>query len=226
MTEAQTPMTAAAYWRAADTVLLDMDGTLLDLAFDNWFWMEAVPRCMARVRGGTLEHMRAEVFSHFDRKRGTLDWYCLDYWSRALVLDLRELKAASSHRIRFLPGARQFLARAVRSGKRLVLVTNAHADTLAVKHAVSGVGRYFERCVTSHSLGHPKESAAFWPALQSELGFDPARTLFVDDSLSVLAAAADYGLAGVVGVCRPDSKRPLQAVQPHAGVEGVAALLD
>ena len=31
-------------WRAIDTVLLDMDGTLLDLRFDNYFWLELVPR--------------------------------------------------------------------------------------------------------------------------------------------------------------------------------------
>jgi 5'-nucleotidase len=217
---------AAALFGAADTVLLDMDGTLLDLAYDNWFWLEAVPRCLARVRGETVERMRAEVYAHFDAKRGTLDWYCLDYWSGTLELDLRELKAASSHRIGYLPGARSFLERASRSGKRLVLVTNAHGDTLAVKKAVSGLGRYFERCVSSHDFGQPKEAPDFWPALQSELGFDPARTLFVDDSPSVLAAAAAYGLAGVIGVSRPDSRQPGKPVAPHAAIDGVAALLD
>ncbi|HBT55971.1 MAG TPA: haloacid dehalogenase, partial [Pseudomonas sp.] len=30
-------------WNAIDTVLLDMDGTLLDLHFDNHFWLEHMP---------------------------------------------------------------------------------------------------------------------------------------------------------------------------------------
>ncbi len=30
-------------WDNIDTVLLDMDGTLLDLGFDNWFWQPHVP---------------------------------------------------------------------------------------------------------------------------------------------------------------------------------------
>lgn len=30
-------------WQEVDTVLLDMDGTLLDLAFDNYFWQTLVP---------------------------------------------------------------------------------------------------------------------------------------------------------------------------------------
>lgn len=220
-----TPAGAAGLWDACDTVLLDMDGTLLDLAFDNWFWREAVPRCLARQRGGHPEEVRERLFEHFARKQGSLEWYCLDYWSLELGLDLRSLKAASSHRIRYLPGAREFLQRARASGKRLVLVTNAHADTLAVKNGVSGLGAYFERCVTSHAFGAPKEHAGFWPALRAELGFDPARTLFVDDSLPVLDAAADYGLAGVVAVTRPDTKAPVRAVPRHASVEGVGDLL-
>jgi putative hydrolase of the HAD superfamily len=220
------PGAAASLWREADTVLLDMDGTLLDLAFDNWFWHEAVPRCVARTRGEPAEAVRAEILGHYARKRGTLDWYCLDYWSAALGLDLRSLKAASSHRIRYLPGAREFLHAARASGKRLVLVTNAHVDTLRVKSGVSGLGAYFERCVSSHDFGAPKEAPGFWPRLQEAIGFAPERTLFVDDSLPVLDAAAGFGLAGVVAVSRPDSRQPPRTVAGHHAVERVVELLE
>jgi len=216
---------AAALWSAADTVLLDMDGTLLDLAFDNWFWREAVPRCLARSSCGAPHEVRARLFEHFASKQGSLDWYCLDYWSAALELDLRALKAASSQRIRYLPGARRFLQQARASGKRLVLVTNAHADTLAVKKGVCALGEYFEACISSHEFGLPKEHAAFWPQLQERLGFDPQQTLFVDDSAPVLDAAADFGIGAVVAVTRPDTRGPSRPAGRHRGVEGVAELV-
>jgi putative hydrolase of the HAD superfamily len=212
---------AARLWREADTVLLDMDGTLLDLSFDNWFWLEAVPRCVARSRGGAAAEIRTQLLEKFASKQGSLDWYCLDYWTAELAIDLRQLKAASSHRIRWLPGAKDFLQRARSSGKRLVLVTNAHGDTLAVKKAVSGLGAYFESCVSSHEFGEPKESNAFWPQLRARLAFDPARTLFVDDSPAVLDAAHAYGLGGIVAVTRPDTRRPPRAIERHPAVESV-----
>jgi 5'-nucleotidase len=220
------PNSPATLWTRCDTVLLDMDGTLLDLSFDNWFWREAVPRCVARSRGEPAHDVRTRLFETFARKQGSLEWYCLDYWTAELGLDLRALKAASSHRVRYLPGAREFLHRARASGKRLVLVTNAHADTLQMKKAVSGLGAYFERCLSSHIFGTPKETAAFWPQLRDHLDFDPARTLFVDDSMPVLDAAASYGLAGVVAVSKPDSRHPPRAVERHLAVESAGELLE
>src|ERR1700759_5105634 len=75
-------------WTSIDTVLLDMDGTLLDLRFDNWFWQEHVPTHFAKARGLSGEEVRAYLDPKFRERRGTMDWYCIDYWSRELGLDI------------------------------------------------------------------------------------------------------------------------------------------
>jgi len=212
-------------WRQFDTILLDMDGTLLDLAFDNYFWLELVPRCLARTRKIDHEQARADLFARYADVRGSLDWYCLDFWTAELDLDLRALKSASSHRIRFLPGAREFLRTLSGWRKRTILVTNAHGATLDVKKGVAGLGRYVSEFVSSHELGYAKEHPEFWPLLHERLGFDPDSTLFVDDSVPVLDAAAAFGLRGIVAVTGPDTQLPDNEVGSHAGVRRVVSLL-
>ena len=212
-------------WQQYDTVLLDMDGTLLDLAFDNYFWRELVPRCLARRHGVDQERARSDLFARYAEVHGSLEWYCLDYWTAELDLDLRRLKAASSQRIRFLPGARDFLQSLSASGKRIVLVTNAHHATLAVKKDIAGLERYFDEFITSHDLGFAKENEKFWPLLQRELGFDPQSTLFVDDSQPVLDAAAEFGLHRVIAVSSPDSRLGVKEVETHPSVRSIVQLL-
>jgi HAD superfamily hydrolase (TIGR01509 family) len=212
-------------WQRYQTILLDMDGTVLDLAFDNYFWRELVPRCLARARRVTPERAREDIFELYAGKEGSLDWYCLDYWSRELDLDLRALKIASSHRIGFLPGAREFLVKLAASGKHVALVTNAHSHTLAVKKDVAGLSRYFECFVSAHDFGYAKEQPEFWPQLESQLGFDLEATLFIDDSLPVLDAAAAFGLGEVVAVTRPDTRMPDKHPGTHRSVPGLFSLI-
>jgi HAD superfamily hydrolase (TIGR01509 family) len=212
-------------WRKYETILLDMDGTVLDLAFDNYFWRELVPRCYARARRRHHADARAEVYARYAGVQGRLEWYCLDYWTEQLGLDLKSLKAASSHRIRYLPGAREFLMEAARAGKRLMLVTNAHGHTLGVKKAVAGLDRYFDRFVTSHTIGFAKEQDEFWVKLQDDLGLDLARTLFIDDSLPVLDAAARFGIGGIVAITRPDTRMPVKDSGAHIGMPAIGNLL-
>ena len=60
-------------WNVIDTVLLDMDGTLLDLHFDNHFWMEHLPRVYAEKQQITLEASFTQLSDRFHSGRGTLE---------------------------------------------------------------------------------------------------------------------------------------------------------
>jgi 5'-nucleotidase len=216
---------AAVEWAEIDCVLLDMDGTLLDLRFDNWFWANLVPEHYARARGLSVAQARAELAPLFTRVAHTLPWYCIDHWSRELELDIRALKRTACEQIRFLPGAEQFLEKLRLSGKRVVLVTNSHPATLAIKDEQVAITRHFDRCYSTHTFGVPKEDASFWPRLMLEEVFDAQRTLFVDDSLPVLESAHRFGIAHLRAVRRPDSGLPPNATGRFIAVDGVAELL-
>jgi putative hydrolase of the HAD superfamily len=222
-------MTAAATsvvdWNGIDTVLVDMDGTLLDLNFDNLFWREIVPRSYARLRGMSLAGAQAALNPRFEAKIGTLEWYCLDHWTRDLGMDLKTLKREHREHIRFLPGAPEFLASVRARGKRVSIVTNAHRDTFAVKAEHTGIDELVDSVVCSHDFAAPKESAAFWQALERHEPFDARRTLLIEDSLTVLAAARAHGLRHTVAIRRPDSKQPARDVADFVAVDGVFELV-
>jgi putative hydrolase of the HAD superfamily len=212
-------------WSRIETVLLDMDGTLLDLHFDNHFWLEHVPLRYAERHGMEPAEAIAELMPRFRAAEGTLQWYCLDHWSRELDLDIVALKREVAHLIRVLPQVETFLGRVRRAGKRLVLVTNAHFDALALKMEHTGLEMYFDRIVSSHSFGTPKETPGFWHSLQQIEVFDGATTLFADDSLPVLRAARDYGVRHLVAMRQPDTKRPAREIEEFVSVQNLAELL-
>jgi 5'-nucleotidase len=212
-------------WSAIDTVMLDMDGTLLDLRFDNWFWQELIPSRYAVANGLELAQAQRLLAPKFRDVMGSLQWYCTDYWTRELALDIVAYKREAFTRISFLPGAEDLLVTLKGSGKRRVLVTNAHPAALAIKNERLGLTRYFDACYSTHSFDAPKENAAFWPRLAAEERFKAERTLLVDDSLAVLRAARDYGIGWLRAVRRPDSGLPPQLTEEFASVEHAADLI-
>lgn len=212
-------------WKEVDTVLLDMDGTLLDLAFDNFFWLDLVPKHFAVARGLDAADARRRIERRYAAVVGTLPWYCVDHWSRELGLDIRELKRAHSHLIRYLPQAEAFLAEARTRDVRLVLVTNAHRDTLAIKAEVTGVDRWMDAVVSSHDYGAPKEDRGFWRELGRRHGVDPDRSVLIEDSLAVLETAVAFGVRHTVAIRRPDSRLDPREIDAFSAVDGVGDLI-
>ncbi len=207
------------------TLMLDMDGTVLDLAYDNYMWLQQVPMTYARRNNLSVEAAKHKLYSHMQETRGSLNWYCLDYWSEFLGFDVVELHRTENHRIGFLPGAEDFLAEVSERETRVILVTNSHLDTLKLKDEVTELTRHFDRVYSSHEFGEPKESQAFWRALREEEGFDPEHSLFVDDSHAVLESAETYGISMLVNVTRPDTSKPEQDRRHFAGVAEVSSML-
>ena len=207
-------------WDDIQTVLLDMDGTLLDLHFDNYFWQEYLPACWAEQQGMALDQAHEILRPRFRALEGTLAWYCVDFWTRELELDLLALKDAVQHKIRLRPQADLLLDMLRRMGKQCALVTNAHHAVLEYKLMRTDLGRYFDSIHTAHAFGEPKESIRFWQLLEDRLTFDRCHTLLIDDNQQVLRAAQEFGIAHLFSIAQPDSQ------QPPRGCSGFTAIQD
>ncbi|MDI6854909.1 MAG: GMP/IMP nucleotidase [Deltaproteobacteria bacterium] len=195
-------------WENVAWVLLDMDGTLLDKHFDDYFWETLVPEEFARTRGVSLAAARQDVFARYKREEGTLNWTDIDFWSRELDLDIPALKEGIRHLIEVHPDAEDFLKFLRRRQKQVILVTNAHWKTLDLKMAHTGLLDYFDKVVSSFDLGYPKEDLRFWRILQEQLAFQPRQAMLVDDNADVLATARRYGIKYLFFKARSSSQLP------------------
>ena len=212
-------------WKEIDRVFLDMDGTLLDLHFDNHFWLEHVPQRYAEAKGIALEQSRRELLSRYKSIEGTLEWYCVDHWSKELGLDIALLKQEVDHLIAVHPHVTDFLGAMRALNKRTVLVTNAHQKSLALKLDRTQLGGHLDSVICSHDLGYPKESHQFWTQLQRVEPFERERTLFVDDSASVLQSAENYGIKWLLMILRPDTKGPLKTAERFAAIHDFSEIM-
>ncbi|WP_281685902.1 GMP/IMP nucleotidase [Pseudomonas citronellolis] len=213
-------------WAGIDSVLLDMDGTLLDLHFDNHFWLEHLPQRYAEHHGISREQADAELLPLFRDNAGQLNWYCLDFWSRELKLPVRDLKREVAHLIALRPDADTFLAALRGAGKRVALITNAHRDSLSLKLERVELAPWFDRLISSHDYGFPKEDQQFWQALHADFGFEPARSLFIDDSLPILRSARAFGVGHLLAVRQPDSRQGAKDTAEFAAVEDYRTLIE
>lgn len=181
-----------------DTVMLDMDGTMLDKYFDDFFWESLVPEKYAKKNHLTIEKAKEHLLNLYKKHEGTLNWTDIDFWSDQLDLDIPTLKAQIEHLIEMHPNVEEFLIEMKKREKKLYLVTNAHYKVLDLKLKKISIGKYFDRCITSFEIGYPKENPKFWSVLQNTISFDKHKTIFIDDTCDVLLTAKDFGIKNIV----------------------------
>ncbi len=195
-------------WNIIDTVLLDMDGTLLDKHFDDHFWEEYVPARYAEKNRIPEREAKKDLLARYLSIQGTLDWFDLDYWSKELDLDIPTLKRQIQHLIVVHPEVVTFLERLKALGKRIYLVTNAHGKTLDLKMERTALAHRFDGILTSHEIGIPKEDPTFWDHLRKVIPFDPEKTLLGEDTEAVLTSASQYGIRFLVFIANSSSVKP------------------
>ncbi|MFO7760920.1 MAG: HAD family hydrolase [Thermodesulfobacteriota bacterium] len=201
-------ITPSIDWDEIETVMLDMDGTLLDRYFDDYFWTSYVPQVYAREKGVDFEEARSYLMAKFKKRQGTLAWSDIDFWTEKLGLDIALMKERLNHLIQVHPYVPDFLEFCRQKGKEVQLVTNAHSKTLAIKMAKAEIDCYFDRIICAEEVGLAKEESGFWKRLAELTGFRREASLLADDNQDVLASAEGYGIRYLIFVAKASTVLP------------------
>ena len=70
------------------------------------------------------------------------------------------------------------------------------------------IAKYIDQIISSHTLDYPKESINFWRRLFQNHPLCKQKTLFMDDSISILRTAKLFGIKNIVHINSPDSQKP------------------
>ena len=217
---------ATVKWQEIETVLLDMDGTLLDKYFDDYFWEEYVPKVYSEHNELSRTEAEKQLLATYKSVENTLQWTDLDYWSERLGLDIPLLKVSIRHLINVHEHSCSFLEFVRSMGKKLHLVTNAHSKTLRIKLDKTGIEHYFDRIICSEEMGEAKENIQFWYNLEEELNFNKAQTLFADDTEKVLHSARQYGIEHLLHIAKPSSRLPVRYSAEFTSIADFGELLE
>ena len=214
-------------WDGIDTVLVDMDGTLLDLNFDNLFWREIVPQRYARLRGMTRGGRASSRSRRASRPRSARSSGIASIIGRATSASIsRRLKREHREHIRFLPGAQDFLASVRARGKR---VCRRHER--ASRH-VRGEGRAHRhrsarrrRRVLARLRGAEGKRGVLARARASTSRSTRSARCCSRTASPCSRPRAPTACGTRSPIRRPDSQLPPRAIAEFVGVDGVFELV-
>jgi len=212
-------------WQTIHTVFLDMDGTLLDLHFDNHFWLEHLPKRYSEKNHISYKDASNLLMKHSDSTYGSLDWYCLDHWSEKFDIDVVALKHEVADKIAIRENVISFLTYLKGLNKRVVLLTNAHRKSCKVKFNYVEIEAYFNKVITSHDIGLAKEEEGFWQALNEYENYDKNHSLFIDDNYDVLDNANKFGVKHLLTISKPDSRKPFNTSANYIAIDDFQQLM-
>lgn len=196
-------------WDEIDTVLLDMDGTLIDLHHEDVFWSEMVPKAYAKKHGMELPDAKKVVFHEYEKKSPrSLMWGDVSRWEKELGLPVRSMRRRIKPLVKLHPHTLRFLRFLKKRNKRVHLVTAADPKDIDIEMAHTKIGEYFDGIYTIIDLGVTKHYPLFWKRLQSKINFDKNRTLLAEDNESILRAAKKFGIKYVVFKSKSSSRKP------------------
>lgn len=212
-------------WNKIESILLDLDGTLLDLNFDLHFWLEYIPKVYSEKHNISFQDAKKIIVSRIESQEGKLTWYCLDFWEENLGLDIMKLKKDISYLIQVHKHVLDFLNAAKKNKKQIFLVTNAHRKGIDLKMEASGLQSYFDKIISSHDFGSPKQDQKFWIELANTIDFDKDRSIFFDDSLDVLEAASKFSIKNIVAINKPSTKLDKKNIPGFINIENFSEVM-
>ena len=213
-------------WQTIDTVFLDMDGTLLDLHFDNHFWLEHMPKRYAEKHNMPYAQASKILMEYSKSIQGSLNWYCLDHWTEKLDMDIVALKHEVADKISIRANVIEFLSHLSKLNKHIVLLTNAHTDSVNLKFTYVKIKTYFDEVITSHDVGLAKEETGFWEALANTNNHNKNNSLFIDDNYDVLNNARDFGIKHLLTISQPDSQKAIKMTHDYVAIDDYMQLID